>query len=362
MKQDNGVSAAAEQFAVSGKFVDAIPWGNGHIHDTFRVEFDAGGVPEHRVLQRINTRVFPRVPELMENVARVTDHMEERAAQETDSARRVSRLIAARNGSTWIRDPQGQCWRMFGFIEGARSVDRVESAEQCFRAAQAFGAFQHHLTTLPGPRLHDTIPDFHHTPTRFAALERAIAADAAGRASTAKAEIEFALARKSMTRALLDAGLPERVTHNDTKINNVLLDEQTGEALCVIDLDTTMPGLALYDFGDMVRTATSPAAEDERDLEKVFLRIDYYQALVEGYLSSAGAFLTARERELLAASGKLITFEIGTRFLTDYLNGDTYFKVHREGHNLDRCRTQFRLVASIEDQQHQMERLVAQPA
>ena len=145
------------------------------------------------------------------------------------------------------------------------------------------------------------------------------------------------------------------MTHNDTKINNVLLDEQTGEALCVIDLDTTMPGLALYDFGDMVRTATSPAAEDEQDLEKVFLRIDYYQALVEGYLSSAGAFLMARERELLAFSGKLITFEIGIRFLADYLNGDTYFKVHREGHNLDRCRTQFRLVASIEDQQHQME-------
>ena len=156
--------------------------------------------------------------------------------------------------------------------------------------------------------------------------------------------------------------LPERITHNDTKINNVLLDEQTGEALCVIDLDTVMPGLALYDFGDMVRTATSPAAEDEHELEKVFLRMDYYQALVEGYLSSAGAFLTARERKLLAFSGKLITFEIGIRFLADYLNGDTYFKVHREGQNLDRCRTQFRLVASIENQEHQMNSLVAQPA
>jgi len=362
MMQDSAISAAAEQFAVSGTFVDAIPWGNGHIHDTYRVEFDTGGVREHHVLQRINTRVFPRVPELMENVARVTAHIERYASQAGKSARRVSRLIAARDGNNWIRDAQDQCWRMFGFIEGARSLDRVESPEQCYRVAQAFGEFQRQLITLPGPRLHDTIPDFHHTPGRFAALERAIAADPAGRAIIAKAEIDFALARCSMTSVLLDAGLPERITHNDTKINNVLLDEHTGAALCVIDLDTVMPGLALYDFGDMVRTAASPAAEDERDLERVFLRMDYYQALVEGYLSSAGAFLTAQERGLLAFSGKLITFEIGIRFLADYLNGDTYFKVHREGHNLDRCRTQFRLVASIEDQEHQMNRLAAQPA
>jgi Ser/Thr protein kinase RdoA (MazF antagonist) len=360
--QESAIRAAAEQFAVTGAFVDVIPWGNGHIHDTYRVEFDAAGRQEFHVLQRINTHVFPRVTELMENVARVTAHMEEYAAQKADNARRVSRLIPTRDGRTWIRDAQGECWRMFGFIAGARSVDRVESAEQCYRAAQAFGEFQRHLIRLPQPRLHDTIPDFHHTPKRFAALERAIAADAAGRANTAKAEIEFALARKPITCLLLDAGLPDRVTHNDTKINNVLLDELTGEALCVIDLDTVMPGLALYDFGDLVRTAASPAAEDERDLEKVFLRMDYYQALVEGYLSSAGAFLTARERELLAFSGKLITFEIGIRFLADYLNGDTYFKVHREGHNLDRCRTQFRLVASIENQEHQMKRLAAQPA
>ncbi|MFZ0393361.1 MAG: aminoglycoside phosphotransferase family protein [Terracidiphilus sp.] len=362
MKPGSAVSAAAEQFAVSGMFVDAIPWGNGHIHDSYRVGFDTGGVRQHYLLQRINTGVFPLVPELMENIERVTAHIEAGIANEADRARRALRLVPARDCQSWLQDEQGACWRMFGFIEGSRSVDKVESAEQCYRVAQAFGAFQHHLTSLPGPRLHDTIPDFHHTPKRFAALERAIAADPARRASTAKAEIDFALARNSMTRALLDAGLPERVTHNDTKINNVLLDEQTGEALCVIDLDTVMPGLALYDFGDMVRTATSPAAEDEQDLGKVFLRMDYYQALVEGYLSSAAAFLTARERELLAFSGKLITFEIGTRFLADYLNGDTYFKVHREGHNLDRCRTQFRLVASIEDQEHQMNRLVAQPA
>jgi hypothetical protein len=362
MMDQASIRAATEQFAVSGAFVEAIPWGNGHIHDTFRVEMDAGGPRRHSVLQRINESVFPRVPELMENVERVTAHIERQLAHQADRERRVSRLIRTRDGRTWIRDNGGDCWRMFAFIEGARSVERVETAEQCYRAARAFGEFQRRLITLPGPRLHDTIPDFHHTAKRFAALEQAIAADAARRAATARAEIDFALARKPMTRVLLDAGLPERITHNDTKINNVLLDEQTGEALCVIDLDTVMPGLALYDFGDLVRTATSSAAEDERDLEKVFLRMDYYQALVEGYLSSAGPFLSAPERELLAFSGKLITFETGIRFLADHLNGDTYFKVHREGHNLDRCRSQFRLVASIEDREHQMSRLAAAPA
>jgi aminoglycoside phosphotransferase (APT) family kinase protein len=211
---------------------------------------------------------------------------------------------------------------------------------------------------LPPPRLHETIPDFHHTPKRFTALEQAIAADAAGRAALAKPEIEFARARKSITGILLDANLPERITHNDTKFNNVLLDDKTGEAVCVIDLDTVMPGLALYDFGDMVRTTTSPAAEDEKDLSQVTMQFPMFEALVRGYLESAGAFLTAAEREYLAFSGKVITFEIGIRFLADYLAGDTYFKVHREGHNLDRCRTQFRLVESIERQEEEMSRLV----
>ena len=360
--QQDAVAAAAEQFDVRGAFAGAIPWGNGHIHDSYRVEFDADGAPVHFLMQRMNLGVFPRVPELMENMQRVTAHMDRCAAGEPSGERRALRLVPARDGRAWHRDAQGSCWRMFPFIECSRSVDQVESPEQCFRVAQAFGEFQRQLISLEGPRLHDTIPDFHHTPKRFAALERAIAADAAGRAAEAKAEIAFALERKPMVNVLLDACLPERVTHNDTKINNVLLDEQTDEALCVIDLDTVMPGLALYDFGDMVRTATSPAAEDERDLEKVFVRMDYYEALLQGYLSSAGAFLTARERELLAFSGKLITFEIGIRFLTDHLNGDTYFKVHRESHNLDRCRTQFQLVASMEELEHPMNRLAAQLA
>jgi aminoglycoside phosphotransferase (APT) family kinase protein len=247
---------------------------------------------------------------------------------------------------------------MYRFIDGARTYDSVESPSQAFQAAKAFGQFQKQLSNLPAPRLHDTIPDFHHTPRRFSALERSIQADAANRAITAQPEVAFALARQSITSVLLDANLPERVTHNDTKFNNVLLDDQTGEGICVIDLDTVMPGLVLYDFGDMVRTTTSPAVEDEQDLSRVTMQFSMFEALVQGYLSTAGSFLTRSEQQYLAFSGKLITFEMGIRFLADYLAGDVYYKVHRPSHNLDRCRTQFKLVESIERQEEQMNRFI----
>ena len=250
-------------------------------------------------------------------------------------------------------------WRVYIFIEAARGLTmRWKIRRRRLQAAKAFGQFQKLLADLPAPRLHDTIPDFHHTPKRFAALEQAIAADAANRAKLAQPEIEFALRHKAICSVLLDAKLPERVTHNDTKFNNVLLDDATGEGICVIDLDTVMPGLALYDFGDMVRTTTSPAKEDERDLSKVTMQFPMFEALARGYLSSAAEFLTPAEKKFLPFSGKLITFEIGIRFLTDFLAGDVYFKVHREGHNLDRCRTQFKLVESIEQQEETMNQLV----
>ena len=218
------------------------------------------------------------------------------------------------------------------------------------------------MADLPGGRLVETIPNFHHTPSRFEKFREVLQRDPKGRAATVKPEIEFALARAHevsvITAAMQKGEIPERVTHNDTKLNNVLLDNETQEGLCVIDLDTVMPGSALYDFGDLVRTSTSPAAEDEKDLSKVVMQLPMFEALVKGYLSTAGSFLTPRERSLLPFAGKLITFEIGLRFLTDWLEGDVYFKIKRPEHNLDRLRTQFKLVASIENQLPAMEAIV----
>jgi aminoglycoside phosphotransferase (APT) family kinase protein len=247
---------------------------------------------------------------------------------------------------------------MMHFIEGAHAVERIASPRQAFQVAAGFGRFQRQLGSLPPPRLHDTIPDFHNTPKRFAALERAVEADVANRAQHAKPEITFARSHRELASVLLDANLPERVTHNDTKSSNVLLDDKTGEGICVIDLDTVMPGLAPYDFGDMVRSMASPAAEDERDLSRVRVQLPVFEALARGYLSSAGDLLTSAEKQSLVSAGELITFENGLRFLSDFLNGDTYYKTDREGQNLDRCRTQFKLVESIDQNREVMSTLV----
>lgn len=359
MKLKHDVRAIARQFQIYSAFVSAEPYGSGHINDTYCVDFDQAGLRVRYIFQRINHLVFKNSVALMENISRVTRHLGGKSVDARDQSRRALTLIPAHNGEPFHHDEAGNFWRVYLFIEQARTYDAVQSTAQAFEAAQAFGRFQSLLADLPAPRLHDTIPDFHHTPKRFLALEHAIAADAVNRAALAKPEIEFALRHKAITSVLLDANLPERVTHNDTKFNNVMLDDATGAGICVIDLDTVMPGLALYDFGDMVRTTTSPVPEDERDLAKVTMQFPMFEALVRGYLASASEFLTPAEKQHLAFAGKLITFEIGIRFLTDFLAGDTYFKVHREGHNLDRCRTQFKLVESIERQEAQMNKLVA---
>ena len=348
----------ARAFSIYGEFLGAAPYGAGHINDTYCAQFCQGGIPVRYILQRINHKIFKDPVALMGNIQRVTSHVAERAAAEVDPSRRGLTLISARDGRHWHRDTSGNFWRAYIFIEKARVLQTADSESQAYEAARAFGRFQHWLADLPAPRLHDTIPDFHHTPKRVAALEQAIAADVVNRAALAKAEIQFALQRKPWTSILTSANLPERVTHNDTKLNNVMLDETSGEGICVIDLDTVMPGLVLYDFGDMVRTVTSPAPEDERDLSKVTMRFPMFAALARGYLDSATAFLTPAEKQHLAFSGKLITLEIGIRFLTDFLSGDTYFKIHREGHNLERCRAQFKLVQSIEQQEDRMRSFV----
>jgi len=358
MTPPNPDFAITGAFDIPGEFQTAVPYGSGHINDTYCATFVAAGEPTRYILQRINQTVFGNPAALMQNIGRVTSHLAAKLAGEADRHRRILSLIPAHDCRAWHVDALGHYWRAYRFIEQARTFDIVESAEQAYQAAKAFGRFQRLLADLPAPRLHDTIPDFHHTPKRYAALERSITSDVANRARLAGTEIEFTLCRRAMCSVLLDAQLPERVTHNDTKFNNVMLDQRTGEGICVIDLDTVMPGLAPFDFGDMVRTTTSPVAEDEQDLSKVRMQFPMFEALLRGYLASAGCFLTPAERSHLVTAGKVITFENGIRFLTDYLGGDTYYKIHRPNHNLDRCRTQFQLVASIEQQEDAMHRLV----
>lgn len=356
-------ASVAEADTEVGGFLSAEPYGNGHIHDTYRVFFAPTGSPARMILQRINTQVFRNPDVLTENVARVTAHLAAQLAADPDRDRRALTLIPTRAGAALHTDEDGGLWRAWRYIPDAYSLDQIDSPAQAFEAARAFGLFQQQLASLPAPPLHATIPDFHHTPKRYAAFEEAIARDAAGRVRTAQAEIAFARARQSIPGLLIDSssgasGLPERVTHNDTKVNNVLFDERTGTGLCVIDLDTVMPGLAAYDFGDMVRTMTCSAPEDETDLARVRVDLSLFEAVARGYLSAAGSFLTPTEKDSLLIAGKLITFELALRFLTDHLNGDTYFKVHRPAHNLDRCRTQFMLVESIEAQEAEIGRLV----
>ena len=358
--------AIAGEFALAGEIVSASPYGSGHINDTYKVDVKPTSGPSRFVLQRINHNVFRRPDELMENVERVCAHAHSKLkeAGEPNADRRTLRLIPTLEGRAWHIDAAGNRWRCYHFIEGATGHDVVRSPEQAYAAAKSFGAFQSLLADLPGGRLHETIPDFHHTPSRFARFQQALAKDSQGRAAASVPEIAFALARAHevsiVVDALRDGTLPERVTHNDTKLNNVLLDDITQEGVCVIDLDTVMPGSVLYDFGDLVRTSTSPAAEDETDLAKVRMQFPMFEALIKGYLESAAGFLTPKEKELLPFAGKLITFEIGLRFLTDWLEGDTYFKIKRPTHNLDRARTQFKLVESIEAQLPAMQALIEQ--
>ena len=298
----------------------------------------------------------------MENISRVLEHSKNKLKGCKSATRRALTLVDTHDGKPYFVDEDGQYWRAYLFIDRARTYDVLESPEFAYQAAKAFGSFQKLLADIPGGRLHETIPNFHNTPSRVADFDRALAADACGRAASAKAEIEFVQAHRAMAPKLLDllakGEIPERITHNDTKINNVMLDDESGEGICVIDLDTIMPGISLYDFGDLVRTSTSPAAEDEKDLSKVYARMEMFEALARGFLEGAGGCLTKAEIENMPFSGELITFEIGVRFLTDYLEGDKYFKIKRDGHNLDRCRTQFKLVQSLIDQEDKMNEIM----
>ena len=359
--------AVAAAFRLGGSYCGGAPYGTGHINDTFAISFEQGGVTTRYILQRINENVFRNVDAVMENVARVTAHAGRRAVASgaPDAIRRALTLIPTRAGGNLHRDAAG-AWRCYIFIEGAQSHDIIEHPAMAREGARAFGEFQRLLSDLPGGRLLETIPNFHHTRRRFDTLRRVVAEDKRGRVREAAAEIALVLEREAMVDVLLDlqarGEIPERVTHNDTKLNNVLIDDTTGAGICVIDLDTVMPGLALYDFGDMVRSATNSAAEDEPDTSLVTARLEIFDALAEGYLGATRSILNAAEIAHLAFSGRLITLEVGIRFLTDFLEGDVYFKIKHPAHNLDRARTQLALVRSMEAQQDKMEAIIGRHA
>ncbi|MBI5397811.1 MAG: aminoglycoside phosphotransferase family protein [Verrucomicrobia bacterium] len=364
LKQKPDLRPVAKQFAIGGDFEEARSYGTGHINDTYAATFNRADGAVRYILQRINHHVFKNPAAVMQNIERVTAHVRRKleAAGAGQIDRRVLTLVPTRAGRAWHEDADGNTWRCYLFIEGATTYDQIGTTRQASEAARAFGEFQKLLADLPAPRLHDTIPDFHHTRRRFDALRAAIETDTCNRAADVKREIRFCLQREPMVDVLLNlraqGALAERVTHNDTKLNNVMLDDATGEGICVIDLDTVMPGLALDDFGDMCRSACRPTLEDVRDLSKVEARMDMFEALVGGYLASAGEFLNTAEKEHLAFSARLITFEIGVRFLTDYLEGDRYFKTRRPGHNADRTRVQFKMVESFEQHEDDMNRIL----
>ena len=361
---DEAVAAFGIADAINGTLVQQSPYGNGHINDTFLLRYETADHSEKKyILQRMNHDIFRNPPLLMENIVHVTDHLRGIIrSRGGDPERETLNVLKTRDGASFFRDSGGSYWRVFPFIERSVCLEKVRNAKDFYDSAVAFGSFQKMLADFPAGTLHETIPNFHNTSSRFRDFRAAVQSGDRERAALAWTEIAFALDRESETAvltALLDAGaLPLRVTHNDTKLNNILFDADTGKALCIIDLDTVMPGLSLYDFGDSIRFGASTGDEDEPDLDKVSLDLSLFEAFTKGYLEGCAGSLTAKEIEMLPMGAKLMTYECGIRFLADFLTGDTYFKVHRENHNLDRARTQFKLVADMEAKWDQMKAIV----
>ena len=333
------------------------PYGNGHINDTYCVQ-----TPRY-ILQRINTQIFQNPKKLMENIENVTAFLREKIAEAGgDPERETLTVIKTTDGKPYFCTDDGRYFRAYRFIEGTKTIEGEKTVQDMYQAGRGFGRFAKMLSHFPVEKLYETIPDFHDTPKRVDALKKAIQEDKAGRASSVQTEIEFALKHAefadTVTKGIQEGSIPMRVTHNDTKLNNILFDAETGEAVCVIDLDTVMPGSMLYDFGDALRVGASSGAEDETDLDKVWFDVEVFEKFAEGYLCETSNSLTEQEMDLLSFAPKLLTYECGIRFLTDYLNGDTYFKIHREHHNLDRARNQFKLVADIAEKEEKLYEIV----
>ena len=338
----------ADAFQIEGDYVSAAPYGEGHINSTFLLKT----TKDQYILQKINNVVFSSPEDVMDNIMMVTSLLKEKIeAAGGDSKRETLTVILTKDGNSYFKTEDGEYWRVYIFIDDAISYQVVENPEDFYNAACAFGKFQNMLAEFEADKLHETIKNFHNTKTRFADFEKAVADNKSGKADSVKAEIDFAMARKCdagiIVDGIADGSIPLRVTHNDTKLNNVLVDSASGKGICVIDLDTVMSGSLLYDFGDSIRFGTNPASEDEKDLSKVYCDLNLFEQYVKGFLSELGDRITPAEVELLPMSAKLMTLECGIRFLGDHLNGDVYFKIHREDHNLDRARTQFKMVADM---------------
>lgn len=365
---ENLVRGIADQFAIEGEYLRGEEIESGHINSTYLATYELEDGSQRRyILQRINEKVFKDPLAVMRNVECVTSHINWKVMRKKrDMGGQTLSLYPHKTGRFYVPGDGGGVWRCYNYLEGCQTYDVVENTRQAFEAGHAFGAFQDLVSDLPPDEIVETIPDFHHTRKRYEALLVAVKEDACERVAEVTSELDFIHQNERVIDHLLnlqrEGSVPLRITHNDTKINNVLFDVETDEAVCVIDLDTVMPGLSLYDFGDLVRTATNPAAEDEPELDKVEMRLPIFESLVEGYLSSAGGVLNEVEIENLAFSGRLITLELGIRFLTDHLNGDQYFRVQREGHNLDRARTQLRLAGLLADNEEEMKMFVQKVA
>lgn len=363
MEIEKKITEVIAAFAFPGTLLQMEPYGSGHINDTYRLTFQEEQGTKRYILQRMNTAIFTKPEELMENVQGVIAWLRRKIEENGgDVNRETLNLLPAKAGGFSYTDGEGGCWRVYLFIEGATCFDQVENDRDFYESAVTFGHFQRLLADYPAQTLHETIPDFHNTVDRFAKFRAAAAADVCGRAASVQQEIQFVLDREAFAHVLVDqqknGRLPLRVTHNDTKLNNIMIDNATGRGICVIDLDTVMPGLSVNDFGDSIRFGASEGAEDERDLSKVFCNLHLFEVYTRGFIEGCAGALTEAELDMLVTGAKMMTFECGMRFLTDYLEGDHYFKIHRKGHNLDRCRTQFKLLADMERREDELQAIV----
>lgn len=348
---------AAKQFN-SDEITYIEPYGSGHINSTWlAIHKSTDGKEVKNLMQKISTVAFKKPDELMENIVGVTEFLRDKVEEDGTLT-----VIPTLDGKSFYVDEFNNYWRVYKFIENATAYQQIENDDDFYTCGLAFGEFQQMLAEYPAEKLHETIVNFHNTPSRFADFKKALAEDKMGRAKDVQAEIDFVLAHECKADAItskLESGeIPYRVTHNDTKLNNILIDDATGKAKCVIDLDTVMPGAAAYDFGDSIRFGASTGAEDETDLSKISVDVHLFEVFAKGYLSTANKFLTPAEKDSLVTGAYLMTLECGVRFLTDYLNGDVYFKIHRENHNLDRCRTQFKLVSDMEEKEAELRAIV----